>query len=241
LQNRFIDAARIYAADEGSARRIWNLNFRGLTDGELETVTNLFQECGGSWKPFLFIDPLHNLLGWSEEFGRDTWIRDGAVQISGTSDDPDGGQRATRVINTAQIEQNLHQTVAVPGGFWYTLSVFARSDSGTSVELFQRCGEGAIRKAFSIGSRWGRLELAGRVDASSSNIQFGFTLQAGASIYLYGAQVDCQPSASAYCATTLPRGVYPDARFGEEGLQIQHDGPDQHSLACSIIVPEVAE
>ena len=44
----------------------WKLSYQDLTIAEVQSLSNLFTASQGEFAAFTFIDPLANLLGWSE-------------------------------------------------------------------------------------------------------------------------------------------------------------------------------
>ena len=87
---------------------------------------------------------------------------------------------------------------------------------------------------WAVGAAWSRVTFAGRGPASAQTIEFGCELAAGASIDVFGLQVEPQASASMYKPSTTG-GVYPSASFRENFLAVTATGVNCHSVTVNII------
>jgi hypothetical protein len=87
-------------ADPEAGGCVWDLSFTGLTDAEIAAFESLFQACEGRLRDFLFLDPLGNLLNWTEDLSKSVWQT--GMQVVGGQEDPAGGTAAARVTNAAQ-------------------------------------------------------------------------------------------------------------------------------------------
>jgi hypothetical protein len=178
----------------------------------------------GSLNTFTFLDPTDNLLAWSEKFDEAAWQKDPLLQLTGGVTDPLGATAAFHLANPAGAPLRLKQTLNVPGGYYYSLSVWARSGQAAGVTLL-RGGETA---ACVVNSNWNRLVFASSSSNSDETVEFGIELAPGASVDLFGAQVEAQIGASAYKRTTSKGGTYPMTRFGDDGLVLSTIGPGRH-------------
>ena len=116
ISNLLENGERISLPDYGMAEILWDLTWEDLTDAESGQITALFQTMRGPAGAFLFIDPLVNLLGWSEDLGRSDW-QTGQLSIAGGVADPQGGTRASRLTNGTKGSQSLTQTICVRGEY----------------------------------------------------------------------------------------------------------------------------
>jgi hypothetical protein len=142
--------------------------------------------------------------------------------------DPVGSVSAFHVANPSGAPLRLRQTLAVPGGYYYSFSLWARGAQAGEISLL-RGGEWARRI---VGTSWNRLAFAANSGSTESTVAFGIEIEPGASIDLYGAQVEAQIGASAYKRTTSTGGVYPSTRFRDNALAVSMLGPGRHS--CTI-------
>ena len=139
-----------------------------MTDGRGGKVQQLFsRRAQGQYGSFLFVDPMANLLAWSEDFTRPDW-QPGLLQISTGAKDPLGTMRACAAVNPGQAEQSLTQTLNVPGDYVACLSVWARSDSSTSLALTRD----GLRSNFALTPAWTRYSVSGAGVGRSVELSF---------------------------------------------------------------------
>jgi hypothetical protein len=224
IRNQCLDGREIKVADAAASSIDWQLTFQELIDDEMASLRDFFVSIEGSLGTFTFLDPTANLLAWSEKFDEAVWQRDPLLQVSGGAGDPFGGTLAFHAGNPTGAVLRIRQTLNVPGGYYYSLSLSARSDRPGEVTLL-RGGETSIR---ATGPVWNRLVFASASSSSEETVEFGIELAPGASVDLYGAQVEPQIGASLYKKTTSAGGIYPDTRFGEDGLVFSTIGPGRH-------------
>jgi hypothetical protein len=112
--------------------------------------------------------------------------------------------------------------------------VQVRSDSSQQVILIRSTATATQSAAFNAGPVWARIVLSGNFSGTDDSVTFGIQLPPGGSVQIFGVQVEAQPGASGYKQTLDSGGVYPNARFLDDSLTIQADGPDQHSCQIGI-------
>ncbi len=199
--------------DAAAAAVEWEIGARGMTRAECSAVEALFTAVAGRWGTFTFLDPVGNLLEQSENFGVSPWVVGALVSFTTGVPDPLGTSRATTAVNTGGAAASIAQTLAVPGTYQYSLSVWAR---GTTVTL----EIGSATKTVALSSTWTRVSMTG------SGTTFGVSIGAGASVDLFGMQVEAQIAASDYKMTTTRAGVYTKARFMDDVLKVTAQGTD---------------
>ncbi len=232
--NQELDGGTVKLFDPAACRVEWDLKFAGLTSDEWGAIEQLFNTSEGQLGSFCFLDPFGNLLCWSEELSAAAWTNDPAIQISAGIADPLGNSGATRVTNSGTTEQSLSQTVSVPGSFQYCLSVYARSDAASSVRLFATAGTSGATRSCPVGPQWSRLEVPTALGAEADSVTFGAAVPAGAAVELFGFQVDAQPGASNYKATTTYSGVFTNASFLDDELQMTSNALGEFSATLRI-------
>ncbi len=214
--NSMADGREVKFADTGSVSTRWELRLSGLTDDEWAAIAALFDAVEGRLRTFTLLDPLSNLFAWSEDLEKSEWLRDPMLSVAASIADPFGGQAAFRMANAGQAAQTLQQTIAGPGDFQYCCSVWARSVGDSAVTIL-RGGDG---KAFSPGADWTRIYSAGSSGGASETFSAGFSLGPGASVDLYGPQLEAQPAPGAYWRTLGRSGVYSKVRFDADSLDL---------------------
>jgi hypothetical protein len=70
---------------------------------------------------------------------------------------------------------------------------------------------------------------------STSSVTFGVQLAAGATVDLFGMQVEAQLGASAYKMTGTNGGVYAEARFASDSLTVRAQSLDAFDVTIRIV------
>jgi hypothetical protein len=226
------DGRVVKLADPCAAMVEWTLAFEGLTAGEMSDIEALFAACEGRRGTFVFLDPLDNLLRWSEDLSASAWIKDAGVTVATGVADPLGGTAAVLATGVGQIRQ----TVEAPSGFEYCLSVWARSEAASTFSLRMSSGAEAWSRTFATGPVWRRFEHAGRL--ATQQYAPAFALDLSGAVELFGMQAEPQRGASSYKRTASRAGVYAAARFADDVLDITADGLNCHS--CTVRVRAAA-
>jgi hypothetical protein len=220
--------------DPGADRTVWILRYSGLSDEDCKTLADFFDAAAGRLRSFTFVDPAANLLAWSSDLSKSCWNLDPMLQISTGSDAPVGSGSAIRIVNAGQAAQRVSQTLAAPGWFWYAFSLYARADSPTTVRLVRSAAGASASTAHVAGANWNRLLASATLNAAAVGIDFAIELDPGAAVEVCAIQVEAQPNSSAYKRTGQQNGVY-SARFDQDEIEIEADGPDQSSVSLRIV------
>jgi hypothetical protein len=236
--NTLGDGETVVFADPDAASLGWELQAKGLTAAEWGAIEALFQATSGMWQTFTFLDPVGNLIAESEDFGASVWTNGALIDLTTGVTDPFGTTRATAVVNAGQGIEAVAQTLAVPGNFHYCLSVWARTDSGTSVTLNISTAGGSAAKTFTLGAQWARVCLTANLGQSTDTVTFGAQMTAGGSIDLFGMQAEAQLGRSDYKLTGTRSGVYANARFGADKITVTAQGTDVYDAVIQIVNTE---
>lgn len=215
----------------------WELHLSGLTDYEWAAIESLFDACEGRLRTFCFLDPLDNLLAYSEDFAADVWHKDGMLQVTPGVSDPDGGTAASKLVNAGQTPQALSQALDVPANMHFCLSAYVRASTEGKIRLEQHSQNEVLARDFDVSRDWTRVRLSGNLQADQKGVNFRIVLPPGAAVELYGVQVEAQPASSAYKKTGSRGGIYPEARFADDELRLTSTGPNSHSTAVRIVTP----
>jgi len=148
---------------------------------------------------------------------------------------PTGAVEASTLRNSSAAEQGIRQTLDVPGGYQYCLSVYARQseESGARITLLA----GNRRKEFRLASTWTRIFLTGSGSEQDESVSFGVAVPTQA-VEICGLQVEAQPGPSGYKRTGAQGGVYTGARFKDDALVFSTDDLNHHSCRVTIIHAE---
>ena len=233
-RNLSAEGRLIAVADSGGAAVDWELRYRGLTTAEWQSIETLFAQSEGRKGAFTFVDPADNLLAFSQDLLATPWSRDPLLQVTGGMADPAGGTAGFRLVNSGQTTQAIGQSMAGTGRFHYCFSVHLRSQSGGTVTLKQASASTVQSRVVAAGANWGRKFLSGSLGVDEWPLAFSMELAPGASVDVYGAQVDAQPAPGPYRKTLARSGVYESARFDQDEIGVVTEGPERHSLTVRI-------
>lgn len=212
----------------------WEITLEDLTDSEWGEIEQLFIAAGGSLNGFTFLDPSANLLKWSEALSEDAWASSGAGLSAGVSD-PLGGTGAF-TVTAGGGGAELAQSVAAPSKYRYAASVWARTgSSGAGMRVSDGLGTQSF-VPFQADGVWRRYTAAfdGGAEAGDS-LLFSVALPAGASVDVFGPQLEAQVAASDYKPSGERSGVHANARFDQDALSDRSRGPNRHSTRLRIV------
>jgi hypothetical protein len=232
--NRALDGREIKLMDPDGGSVEWNLQYTGLTNAECSAIAALNEATEGRLATFTFLDPFDNLLRWSEDLGAGAWVRDGGLSVTGSVTDPLETARASRITNTTQGAQSIHQYVEAPAGFRYAMSVYARG-AGAELTLYASCAGTRTAETFQTGPTWRRIEHSMTVGGSGEGVLFGLEIGGASTAEVYGMQVEAQAHASGYKRTWGRSGVYRNARLLDDALAVTADGVEQNSCTVGIV------
>jgi hypothetical protein len=229
--NQSIEGYQVKLADPAAAITEWHLSFVEMNDQELAALEALFQAVEGRLTPFTFLDPVDNLLAWSEQQDQAVWQADPLLTLTAGVADPMGGTAAYQVGNPTAATLMLQQSITAPASLDYCLSLYARSDQSTEVWLIR----GSATDAQAISPQWTRLNSAGQLSDTDESISFGIALDPGSTVDVFGIQAEAQTTASLYKQTAETGGVYTNARFRDDTLTITTVGPSRYSCELDIV------
>jgi hypothetical protein len=215
VTNRLADGRTIKLGDPAGAVTEWQLRYQDLTDEEAGVLHDFFVAMEGTLQEFTFLDPLANLLAWSDEFDQAVGLKGPLLTVEGD-----------RLTNTGGGSQRILQTIAGPAGYLYCFSASVRAAAPTAVLLVA----GAKTAEHMAMPEWRRVWLAGTV----ADPTFGVEIPAGGSVEVRGLQVEAQAGASAEQSTR--RGeVYEGARLRDDILSMETTGVKRHSCTVNIV------
>jgi hypothetical protein len=229
ISNVLGDMTTIKLADPQGEIIGWRLEYSGLSDTEVMNLQQFHLAAEGSLNVFTFLDPTANLLSWSDDLTNAVWSADPFLGLTGGVADPAGGTNAWHLSNAGAAPQSIVQTLNAPGGYTYCVSAYARSSGGSLVTVLL----GNNRTPVTVGSTWTRIVASGHGDATADSIAFGLELPAGGSLDVFGMQVEAQPSASGYKASTTG-GVYENAYLSEDTFSFTTTDVNRHSATVNI-------
>jgi hypothetical protein len=230
ITNTLESGERITLPDTSAGQIGWKLSYRELQDIEVQSLSDLFTLAQGEFGAFTFIDPLANLLGWSENLMQSAW-QPGLLTSSANVVDPLGTARASSITNSSAGVQSLQQTLGLAGNYVTCFSVYMRSDLAGTVAL-QR-DDTLVH--VSLSPVWKRVYVSGVGAAGAVESTFSLALSPGQTIDVWGLQVEAQPYPSAYKQTTAALGIYEETYFGDDELKITSTAPGLSSCEINLV------
>jgi len=228
--NQLESGELITLADGAGGQVAWSLKYEDLTTTEAQAISGLFTASQGQFGSFTFIDPLANLLGWSEDLTKAGWQL-GEMSSAADAADPLGTQRASAVTNSGAASQALTQTLGVSGDYVACFSAYVRASAATSVTM-QRDGVQAVA---AVGPRWTRVVVSGTGTAGAAQSTFSLVIPAGQTIEVWGMQAEAQPWPSVYKQTTAATGIYNETYFGDDELTVTSTGAGLSRASINLI------
>lgn len=213
----------------------WELRYSGLSGSEWDALESLFTSCQGRFGNFTFLDPTDNLLTWSEDFGNTVWASDAFLQVTAGIADPFVGAAAARLSNSGQAPQRITQRLSAPSWFQYCLSAYARAESPSAISLLWSSDADEVKQTFTVGNNWERVVTSGALAGHDDGVGFGFELEPGVNVILFGPQVEAQPGAGAYKRKFDRSGIYSHSRFDQDALLQTAETSDQYSTVVHVI------
>jgi hypothetical protein len=235
VSNLLPSGESIRMSDPGATVVGWQLQYSSLTNDEWTSLEQLFEATEGKLTTFTFLDPVDNLLMWSEDWTRAVWTADPMLQISTGLPDPLGGNGAVQITNTSQTTQRIVQNIAGASWFRYCCSIYLRSDTPATVQILSSATGQESLTQISAGSSWIRAVKADSLPLQQDGISFGLQLPGGARIVAFGAQAEPQPAPGYYKKTTDRAGVYSHTRFDSDSLTLTTDAPNRNSCSVSLV------
>ena len=215
--NRLADLNEYRYADQANILMRWEVALEAIPDADVTTLAAFFAARNGKYSRFTFLDPLENLLKWSEDYSQSLWQKTGTFSLSAGQADPLGGTGATLVTDTSGVTNNLWQTIAFgPESQWFCSSVWLRAASPTTVETLQCSDQGAqvSDQSLAVGTTWKRFFTPAKFASSGSSVtQWLLRFNAGQALYVFGAQLAYLPGPGGYSKTTNSTGVHSVCRF----------------------------
>lgn len=227
--NAAADGSSVKLADPAGETIGWQLEYADLSDTEMEALRHFFAEMEGSLTSFTFLDPVANLLAWSEVLTNAVWVPAPSLSLLGGVADPLGGSSAWQLANAGQEAGSLKQALNAPTSYRYCFSVYAFSIQPATVEL--QLGSNSAQ--FTLGSQWSRIHIADTMDDTATAVEFGIRLPAGATVYAFGPQLEAQPAPSPY-KTGTTGAVYENARFRDDAFTSTSTDVNRNSATVNI-------
>lgn len=234
--NDTIDGRQLRASDLDASTVRWELKYSNLADAEKECIESLFVSAQGRLRPFVFVDPTANVLSGTDDLNAAQWNHGPLISATGNVGDPLGGTNAWTVRNSGAAPSSIAQALGCPPTLRYCFSVYVKSGAADAVDCVLRIrnSSGQVDNRGVAGPSWTRVCCSGSLPDSPEPVTFEFEIPAAAAVDVYGFQVDAQPSPSPY-KPSVTGGLYPNARFEDDVLQVRTDGANNHAITVRLI------
>lgn len=230
IVNELESGERIMLPDTASGQVQWQLSYQDLTDAETGLLSSLFNTSQGGFETFSFIDPMANLLGWSENLSQPSW-QAGLLQCTSGVSDPLGTQRAWSLANGSPGSQQLQQTLGVPGTYVVCFSAYFRADTAGTIAI----SRDSVTTTTAVGPTWTRAYVSCLSSAAATQSTFSVAAQAGQTVQIFGLQVEAQPYPSLYKQTSAALGIYGETWFANDVLTITGTSPGLSSCDITLM------
>jgi hypothetical protein len=234
VKNILPDGSMILFPDPNGGRLIWELEYTNLSDVDVQALQAHFGNCAGTFHAFTFIDPTDNMLASSSDLTEAPWLSSGPMQVNAGAPDPFGGNNAFVLTNLGQSNQEITQTLSIPSGYQYCLSLFVWSGNTSAVTLIRRGASSQDQTSVPAGPSWARVVSSGQLNDPDVGITVGLSLAPGQQLQVYGPQLEAQIAPSRYRATAQSGGVYVNAHWAIEQLNVTALAPSVYTTVLSI-------
>ena len=214
IKNMAEDGTPYLYCDVNASIVNWELAYTGLTTNEMQSLLTLFDECGGPYRGFTFLDPVGNLLSSS-------WQLASGISQSGTT-----------YTNSSGSPLAVSQTLPIPASYQYCFSIAVQSTGPGTLTLIRRGAISEQRDSISISET--NLISSGQLTDSGTTFTVAIELLPGQSINLTQWQLQAQMAPGSYQKPTLTGGVYTNAHWAQNQLIFTADGPD--SFSTTVVV-----
>jgi hypothetical protein len=205
-----------------------------LSFGDTTALQSHFDACAGPARKFTFIDPTDNMLVLSSNLAATSWQMSSLVNVAQGAADPAGNAAAFTVTNTAEVAQEIAQTLLVPASYQYCFSIYAASAAPSTITLERRGASFEEMTTAAIGPAWTRITSSGQLLDGGVAFTVAISLLAGQRVSLYGPQLEAQIAPSRYRPTGATGGVYAKAHWAVDELVITAEAPNLFSTSFSI-------
>ena len=168
-----------------------------------------------------------------------SWTNGALISLTAGIGDPLGTTRATRVVNGGDCGGGGDADAGGAGELSILLE-YVGEDSGRIERDSDGFDDGGERGDYVSTDG----ELAADFDSvnlalATASVTFGAQLAAGATVDLFGMQVEAQLAPSDYKMTGTNGGVYSSARFASDSLTVMAQSTDVYDATIRIVRREV--
>lgn len=226
-QNLFRNGSRIHSPAESRLRSRWTLNFGYLSNEERDRMEEFLFAAEGEGRPFLFFDPLGNLLQHSEDLANPVWNRSSALDVSAFND-PELGE-AFVLTNTGPGWGSLSQTVVFGFGYLGCFSVQTKWDSPVPFRLQVADANGSTETQ-NMASSAQRSFVRRRSSSAAESTTISIGIAPNSQVILANPQLEIAAQPGAYLPTGTRSGVVEHAWLRQDVYQWTSPAPHAHRI-----------
>ena len=228
-RNEARDGSAIHIGDPDYEERSWDLVFQDMTEAEWQALEALFAASEGRLGVFTFLEPGANLLAWSEKLTLTPWDVSGSAIDEQT--DPSGGSRGSRL----PAGSSATQTIAAPSSYRYAGSAWLRTNAvGAKIRLSDS-GAQVVERDVDSSGEWRRYVVRYSASSATDAMTLSIVAGSGASLDVYGPQLEAQLAASAYKISSAQGGVFANTRFDQDTLVDEASAPERHDTRVRLL------
>lgn len=231
--------------------RGWELDLGMLRDSEREDWLEFFESAQGAKTAFTFVDPLANLLKWSEEFDNAVWVKSNLTAAADLAavDPFDLASGRVQRLTVSATPASMYQEIAVtPSGagssrkhsIEFTLSLWiklvASGPTSFDISIGDDASESSLLSVTPTATLT-RVSLTYRFAASNdaSNVRARLDNFSGTGqVLIFGAQLEAVGTVSGYKKTGARSGVVPNCRFAEDEIEFAATKYDHNDMRVTI-------
>jgi len=207
----------------------WRLAYQHLTKVEADELSTFFESTHGRLFTFTFLDPVGNLLLWSEDLAKPFWDRSPLLGISALSA---GTDVSFELSGTGPGTALLSQALACPAKALLCFSLYARADQPSQINLALSDVSNRVEKWFGVDATWRQYFVTQAGNGAGSAKTAEISLNALAPIQVTRISVNAQPAPAFYLRTTQTCGIKQNTRFNQDHFLTIATGDDDFS--CSV-------
>jgi hypothetical protein len=231
--NAFSDGTMIASNISANSQSVWELAYAELTARDQSALKSHFSACQGPFQPFIFIDPTANMLSNSADLRASSWQLDPLLALTAGAPDPQGGNGAFLLVNSAQVDQQIVQVFSAPASYQYCFSLYVSAPTPSALRL-GRLAVSSISQTFTATSKWVRVADSLQLPDAQMAFSASIIVPPGQTVAVFGPQLEPQINPTRYRPTNAAGGVYQNAHFLGDSLIFQSEAPGLFSTLITI-------
>lgn len=219
------DGSRYKSGGTNPVQLDWRIAYTHLSQLEADVLGSFFETTLGRLVSFTFLDPMVNLLSWSEDLSQPAWAKSPLVTVTTATND---GDAVTQLASSGPGSMEVSQTLQCPTAAMVCFSLFARTDQATSLTL----SIDGVQQTFPLNNTWKQYFITAG-GTGSDDIRL-VTVSMSGQAQISRLMVSPQPAPGLYTSTQATSGVRPSTRFDQDNLLFTALGPGDFSCEVQL-------